>query len=136
MAQRFDKEDADEWREKVDELTKRVENILSGDIDCMEEETRFEEEQKIKVVKKEIRQREHEERVARGIDGRGFKGNFKTFCKGCHTEYHHEAVEICNRCGKETVPNEVSQRVLPAHFGKLFLVESFLEVSRKFLASN
>lgn len=111
MSHRFSNEDADDFLDNVDSITKRVQDILDGNVEVMEEEAKFEEEQKLKEVKKEIREREHQERIARGIDGRGFKGNFKTFCKGCHTEYHHEAVEVCNRCGKETTPNEVSQSV-------------------------
>ena len=59
-------------------------------------------------MKKEIRAREAEEKLAKGIKGKGFKGNFLTFCKGCHTEYHHEAIENCNNCGRETETKEVS----------------------------
>ena len=62
----------------------------------------------MKTKIKEIREREKQETIAKGIKGKGFKGNFKTYCGACQTEYHHEAVEICNRCGKETVSNEVS----------------------------
>ena len=58
----------------------------------------------MKVIKK----REMEEAKLKGRPGRGYKGNFKSFCKGCHTEYHLEAVEICHNCDKETVSNEVS----------------------------
>ena len=66
------------------------------------------EEQKIKELKKEIRAREQAEQLAKGFKGKGYKGNFKTYCKGCQTEYHHEAVATCNNCGLETVSHEVS----------------------------
>ena len=75
----------------------------------MAEEERFLEEVKLEGVKKEIAQREAQERISKGIPGKGYKGNFLTFCKGCHTEYHHAAVEVCNRCGKETVSHDVSK---------------------------
>ena len=104
----YDKEDADDFLENVNSITQRVHDILEGKIDVIEEEKRFLEEEKLKVVKEEIKQREQKEKLAKGIPGRGYKGNFKTFCKGCHTEYHHEAIEICNNCGHETVTHEVS----------------------------
>ena len=92
----------------MDKITDRIDKILKGDVSVMEEEQRFAEEEKMNEIKKEIREREHKERIAKGVPGRGFKGNFKSFCKGCHTEYHHEAVEQCNNCGKDTISHEVS----------------------------
>ena len=109
MAQRFEKESADDFLENVDNITKRVQDILDGKTDVIEEEERFWEEQKLKEVKKTIREREAQEELAKGISGRGYKGNFKTYCKGCQTEYHHEAIENCNKCGRETISHEVSQ---------------------------
>lgn len=29
-----------------------------------------------------------------------------TFCLGCHTEYHHEAILVCNNCGRDTISYE------------------------------
>lgn len=74
----------------------------------MAEEERFHDEIKMKEVKKEIKEREKQERIAKGVKGKGYKGGFQTFCLGCHTEYHHEAIEICNNCGRETISKEVS----------------------------
>ena len=108
MQQRGMPEDADEFLDRVDEITTRVENILKGDVDVIAEEERFNEEMRLKEVKKEIKERERKELISKGRPGKGYKGEFKTFCLGCHTEYHHEAVEICNNCGKETIPKEVS----------------------------
>ena len=136
MAQtKFDREDADDFLDKVDDITKRVEDILAGKVDVIEEEERFVEEQKIREVKKDIANREFLEKIAKGVPGRGYKGNFKTFCKGCHTEYHHEAVEICNNCGRETVTYEVSktEQCPPWKIQYDLCLGSFLEVSRKFL---
>ena len=104
----YDKESADEWLDKVDDITKRVQDIIAGNVDAIEEEEKFQKDMELKKVKKEIRAREASEQLAKGIKGKGFKGNFKTFCKGCHTEYHHEAIEVCNNCGQDTVTNEVS----------------------------
>ena len=104
----FDEKNADEFLENVDNITSRVNAILKGDISVMEEEKRFEEEQKMNELKKQIREREEQEKLKKGVPGKGFKGNFKTFCKGCHTEYHHEALLTCNNCGKDTISHEVS----------------------------
>ena len=104
----YNKETADEFLDRVDDITGRIDAILKGDASVTAEEERFWEEQKIKKQLEEIHERERAEKVAKGIKGKGIKGNFKTFCLGCHTEYHHEAVEFCNNCGRETTPNEVS----------------------------
>ena len=100
--------DADEFLDRVDDITSRVDAILRGDVDAMKEEERFFEEQKIKETIKDIRERERKEEIAKGVKGKGYKGKFLTFCKYCHTEYHHEAVEVCNNCGRETETYEVS----------------------------
>ena len=104
----YTKESADEFLDRVDDITSRIDAILKGDASVAAEEERFMEEQKMKKKIEEIREREKQETIAKGIKGKGFKGNFKTYCGACQTEYHHEAVEICNRCGRETVSNEVS----------------------------
>lgn len=54
----YDRESADEWLDKVDDITKRVQDIISGNVDAIEEEDKFERELKLKQVKKEIRARE------------------------------------------------------------------------------
>ena len=108
MATNYHKEDADDFLDKVDDISQRVQDILAGKTDVIEEEERFHEEARLKKVKKEIREREAQERIAKGVSGRGYKGNFKSYCKGCQTEYHHEAVETCNNCGRETINHEVS----------------------------
>jgi len=69
-----------------------VQDILEGKTDLKEEEERFFEEITLKERKKEIKVRERQEALEKGRPGRGYKGNFLTFCKGCHTEYFHEAV--------------------------------------------
>ena len=104
----YSKESADEFLDRVDDITGRIDAILKGDTSVTAEEERFWEEQKMKKKIEEIREREQKEKVAKGIKGKGYKGNFKTFCLGCQTEYHHEAVEICNNCNRETVSHEVS----------------------------
>lgn len=124
----YHKENADEFLDNVNNITSRIDAILKGDVTVLEEEARFAEEEKMKETKILIKEREAEEKVAKGIPGRGFKGNFKTFCKGCHTEYHHEAVEVCNNCGKDTVSNEVSGYL---RFGKARHAGQ-RQVSRKF----
>ena len=93
-------------------------DILEGKADVMEEEGRFLEEIKLREVKKEIQEREQKEALAKGRPGKGFKGNFLTFCLGCHTEYHHEAVQVCNNCGKDTISHDVSNT------GKTCLISS------------
>ena len=108
MNGRVNKEESEEFLDRVDEITQRVHDILEGKADVIEEEARLQEEIKLKEVKKEIRQREAAERVAKGIKGKGYKGNFKTFCKGCHTEYHHAEILTCNNCGRDTTTHEVS----------------------------
>ncbi len=108
MSNQIPKEDADEFLDRVDEITSRVEAVLRGDVDVIAEEERFQEERKLKEVKKELREREAKEQLAKGRPGKGYKGNFLTFCLGCHTEYHHAAIEMCNNCGKETISKEVS----------------------------
>ena len=104
----YDRTDADEFLDNVNNITSRIHDILEGKTDVIEEEERFQEAARLKKVKKEIRERERLEELNKGIKGKGYKGNFLTFCKGCHTEYHHEAVEICNNCGKATISKEVS----------------------------
>lgn len=128
----YHREKADEFLENVNNITARVDAILKGDISVMEEEARFADEEKMKTVKKEIKKREEEEKISKGVPGRGYKGNFKTFCKGCHTEYHHEAVVKCNNCGKDTVSNEVSdsrQCNARLKFLESSLFETNLEIS-------
>ena len=111
----YKEDDADEFLDRVEDITSRVEKILSGDANVTAEEEKFFEEQKLKEKIKEMRKKETEERISKGIKGKGYKGNFKTFCKGCQTEYHHEAIEICNRCGLETVSYEVSHPAIQSY---------------------
>ena len=47
-------EEADDFLDKVDDIQKRVDAILKGDVDAMAEEERFLEEVKLEGVKKEI----------------------------------------------------------------------------------
>ena len=54
----YDRESADDFLDKVDDITKRVQDIISGNVDAIEEEEKFERELKLKQVKKEIRARE------------------------------------------------------------------------------
>jgi len=58
MDTRYEAENADEFLDKVDSITDRVQKILAGDVDVIEEENRFQEELKLNEVKKEIRTRE------------------------------------------------------------------------------
>ena len=37
----YDKESADEWLDKVDDITKRVQDIIAGNVDAIEEEEKF-----------------------------------------------------------------------------------------------
>ena len=108
----YDVEEAEDFLDKVDDVSKRIQDILDGNTDVMEEEKRFQEEAKLRELKQEIRERETQERISKGVKGKGYKGDFKTFCLGCHTEYHHAAVENCNNCGKETVTHEVGSEVV------------------------
>ena len=54
----YDRESADDFLDKVDDITKRVQDIISGNVDAIEEEEKFERELKLKQGKKEIRARE------------------------------------------------------------------------------
>ena len=104
----YNTESADDFLDRVDDITGRIDSILKGDVSITAEEERFWEQEKLKKSIGEIREREEQEKLAKGVKGKGYKGNFKSFCPGCHTEYHREVVEICNNCGRETISNEVS----------------------------
>jgi len=58
-----DKESADEFLDRVNDITGRVEAILAGDVTVTAEEERFFEERKIKAAVKDIRKREAVEKV-------------------------------------------------------------------------
>ena len=63
----YDKGDAYDFLENVNTITKRFYDILEGKIYVMEEEKRFSEEEKLKVVKEEIKQGEQKEKLAKAI---------------------------------------------------------------------
>jgi len=125
----YNKEDADEFLERVDDITGRIQKLLDGDTDVLAEEEKFLKAEQLKSKIKEIRAREQQELISKGIPGKGYKGNFKTFCKGCQTEYHHEAVETCNRCGMATISHDVSHESSEASAGRHDL-KSFWKVLR------
>ena len=44
LPRQYDPADADEFLENVDSITKRVQDILDGKTDCIEEEERYQDE--------------------------------------------------------------------------------------------
>ena len=48
----YDRESADDFLDKVDDITKRVHDIIAGNVDAIEEEDKFQKDMELKKVKK------------------------------------------------------------------------------------
>ena len=107
--QSYSKDDADEFVERVDEVTKQIQDLLDDKIDIHEldrKEKEFIEKDRLKIVSAEIRMKEHEDSLKKGRSGKGHKGGYLTFCRGCHREYTITGVIKCAICGKDTITEE------------------------------
>lgn len=107
-SQNYDNEDAQDFLDKVNSTTAQIEDILSGKLDPDTFDKQFGDKQKIDKVKAEIAEREAQEKIRKGRPGKGYKGEFKTYCKGCQTEFFIDGIDKCTNCGYATVTKEVS----------------------------
>lgn len=105
----FNKEEADDFLERVTDVHKQINDIISGKVDVAEidrKEKEMLEKQRLKEVAKEIKQKEAHDKWMKGRPGKGHKFDYKTFCRGCFREYVMEGVDTCNNCGMKTMTVE------------------------------
>ena len=111
-SQNYDDEDAQDFLDKVNSTTQQIEDLISGKLDVDAFDKQFGDKQKMEKVKAEIAEREAQEKIRKGRPGKGYKGEFKTYCKGCQTEFFIDGIDKCTNCGYETITKEVSLRGL------------------------
>jgi hypothetical protein len=102
-------EEQDEFLEKVDDVQKRINDIMSGKVDIDELdriEKAAEEKERLKIKAQEIKEREFKEKIRKGREGKGHQGGYKTFCRPCHREFTVEGVDVCPLCDRDTITQE------------------------------
>jgi hypothetical protein len=75
-----------------------------NELDAKEKEMK--EKDRLKVVHKEILERERQELLRKGRSGKGHQGGYKTFCKSCFREFTIDGIDKCTQCGKDTMTPE------------------------------
>jgi hypothetical protein len=105
----FSKDEADDFLDKVDYVNQQIQDLLSGKVDVMEldkAEKEMQEKDRLKRVASDIKERDAKAKFMKGRPGKGHRNDYKTFCRGCHTEYIMDGVTVCNNCGMETITVE------------------------------
>lgn len=117
-----DYEDADDFLDRVNEVSDKIKDILSGkaDLNEIDKEIKQKEEEKEKKIKiKEYLEREKAEKLQyeleHGKSGKGEGDNYLLFCKKCFREYNIEK-ETCAFCSTKLITkkqrhNELQEKV-------------------------
>ncbi|ANQ07658.1 Uncharacterized protein PCOAH_00020500 [Plasmodium coatneyi] len=108
-------EDIDEFLSKVNDVTEKVQNILSGKItmeEMQEEEKKLLLKEKIKQMREAEKKEEEHRRYVMGTEGSGTKdSNYKCFCTHCLVEFKY-VLSNCPRCSRGVVTKEQRLRDL------------------------
>ena len=105
----YSKDEADDFLDRVDDINKQIQDIISGKVDVQEldrKDKELAEKERLKKLSKEIKEREAKELFRKGRPGKGHQGGYKTFCRACFREFLEDGVDICAVCGKETMTQE------------------------------
>jgi len=105
----YSKDEADDFLDRVDDINKQIQDIISGKVDVKEldrKDKELAEKERLKKVAKEIKEREARELAMKGRPGKGHQGGYKTFCRACFREFLEDGIDICTVCGKETMTLE------------------------------
>lgn len=124
-----DKEEMEEWLEKVNTVSAQIQDILNDkvDIDQLENtaDKKAAEKAKAREAKRQREEEEKRQKTLRGRDGGGEKENYLSFCRKCRVEYVVEMPK-CTRCQQDTVSQAERREELKG------LVEKYKEAkSRK-----
>ncbi|KJP89675.1 hypothetical protein AK88_00635 [Plasmodium fragile] len=108
-------EDIDEFLTKVNDVTEKVQHILSGKI-TVEEMQKEEQElllkEKIKQIREAEKREEEHRRYIMGVGGSGTKDrNYKCFCTHCLVEFKY-MLTTCPRCSGGVITKEQRLRDL------------------------
>jgi len=98
----------EDWLERVNMVSKQVNDIVSGKADVEEierQEKVLSAKKKYEIEKKKIEEKEKEESILKGRSGKGHKENYKFFCGKCFIEYIDEC-KVCRSCDQATIPME------------------------------
>ncbi|CAA9987943.1 conserved Plasmodium protein, unknown function [Plasmodium knowlesi strain H] len=106
-------EDIDEFLNKVNDVTEKVQDILSGKItveEIQQEEKKLLLKEKIKQMREAEKKEEERRRYVMGTEGSGTKErNYKCFCTHCLVEFNYILTK-CPRCSGGVITKE--QRLL------------------------
>ena len=100
-------EAADDFLDRVDEISAQVADIISGKVDCDELERKEKEQEELNARTKEIKAREEKERILKGTKSKGHKEGYKSFCNFCFLEWSIDGIDKCTQCGQATITYEV-----------------------------
>ncbi|EDL43413.1 hypothetical protein, conserved [Plasmodium vivax] len=102
-------EDIDAFLSRVDEVTEKVQHILSGKItaeEMQQEEQKLLLKEKIRQMREEERREEERRRYVMGTRGSGTKeNNYQCFCAHCLVEFKY-VLTTCPRCAGKVVTRE------------------------------
>jgi len=123
------KEELEEWLEKVNTVSAQVSDILNDKVDLDQLENAVDKKALDKAKAREAKRlREEEEKrqmLLRGRDGGGEKDNYETYCRKCRVEFLLDLPQ-CTRCQQPTISKHDRREELK------LLVEKYKEAkSRK-----
>ncbi|EUD65649.1 hypothetical protein C922_03897 [Plasmodium inui San Antonio 1] len=108
-------EDIDEFLSKVNDVTEKVQNILSGKItveEMQQEEKKLLLKEKVRQMREAEKKEEEHKRYIMGTRGTGTKdSNYKYFCSHCLVEFKY-VLSNCPRCSGGVVTKEERLRDL------------------------
>lgn len=105
--------EADEFLERVDDITKQINDLLSGKTDIEElkkKELEIENKKKLEELTKDrlLREKAEEELKLKlnGVKGKGNGNNYNYFCVFCFREFSLETMNNCNICNRPVITRE------------------------------
>ena len=105
MSSLLNKEELSEWLEKIEDVSKQVNDILNDKVDLEnlpKPDEKAEKKRLAREAKAKKEEQEKKEKILKGRDGAGDKDNYENYCRKCRVEFIIEMPK-CTRCGKETV---------------------------------
>ena len=93
-------QEADKFLSKVDEVSRKVNDIIAGRYEPDELDRQEIEAQRKEETLKKIKERERAEIILKGKPGKGHQGGYEVMCKRCMYEFKVKLPK-CTHCGKD-----------------------------------
>ena len=106
--------DLDDFLEKVNKVHDMVNGLKDHkiDVDQIDKQLLKEaEEVKKKEIIKQQKEQEKQDKLKKGVPGKGHQDNYVDFCKNCFVEFSITTAN-CPHCGKETMSREERKKEL------------------------